>query len=61
MRGGDDFDIEAGPKGRHVGDDHLLVRWGAGRGEKLGELGEAKGCEDAGDTGKVVSGNLLKV
>lgn len=50
MGGGDDLDVEAGAEGFHVGDYALLVGWGAGGREELGELGEAKGGEDGGDT-----------
>ena len=42
-----------------MGDDHLLVGWGASWRKELSELGEAEGGEDAGNAGEVVSRSLL--
>lgn len=51
----DDLNVEAGAKGLHVGDDHLLVR-GRSRGRKeLRELREAESGDDASDAGHCVT------
>jgi len=52
-RGVDDFHVEAGAEGLHVGDDEGAVRGHVGVGHDGGELGEAEGGEDAHDVGVV--------